>query len=198
MTINPDTASPEALARYQRFWGTLPPTAEQRAAARPKLYVDSQYNLQNYQSAPPKSRYAQGSESDHAYIQRLTPLLQHLTETLPQDELEAVARSYNEAVMRTERGTTHAQLREHLDARTAGGGAMAASPQERAAALGSRFGGREIAGQGHVTPGSLSARQPASAAQVNTAIREREAQRNAQPQATQVPTGSSGDGWLTR
>jgi HAMP domain-containing protein len=166
---------------------------------RPSIYVDSDYSLENYSRTPPRSRYEQApGESDHGYIQRLAPLLQHLAETLPADELEAVAKSFNAAVQRVEGGTSHAQLREQLDARKAGGGVMAATPQERAAALGSRFGGREIAGQGHVTPGSLSARQPASAAQVNVLIQQREEAQRAQPRATQIPTGSSGEGWLTR
>ena len=176
---------------------------------RPAIYTNAPVRtLGDYASATVASRYEPKSgESDHGYVARLTPLLRHLAESLPADELERVAAAYKSAVARLEGGTqTHAELREHLDANGPDQRGLfgISSPQERAAALGNRgFGsGRQVeanghlADAGHVTPGQGV--PPMSAARAMQIVRQREAEVRGQlPQHTDASQlRSTGAGFM--
>jgi hypothetical protein len=166
------------------------------------LYQDAEppKQLTDYQSASPVSKYAQRpSESDGAYIQRLSPLTKHLKDVLPADELATVAEQFNAAIGRLESDqASHAQLRANQDARGTTLGVTGLAPQDRAAALGHRgFGERTLTTNGHVQADVLADKQPMSNVAVHQLVREREAaQRGQPPQRTEIPTGSSGEGWM--
>jgi hypothetical protein len=118
-----------------------------------------------------------------------------LTNSLEASELERVAAQYNAAVQRIEVGEyTHSDLRRDLDQRNSGtnyGLYGASTPQERAATLGSRVGGREIERNGGLYGDSVG---PAPArADMRAAW---EAKNMPAFVRQQAPTGSSGDGWV--
>jgi hypothetical protein len=121
-----------------------------RPQGRPQIYdYTPPRTLSDYASQGPRSKWEQApNQSDRDYTAKLKPYLQHLAETLPPAELERVAASYNAAITRLEGGQySHTDLRRDLESRTSatGRGIMGTStPQDRAAALGSRWGGREI------------------------------------------------------
>jgi hypothetical protein len=123
--------------------------------------------LADYASAPVRSKFQQEpGESDTNFTKRLERAgLVHLTENLPAAELEVVSAEYNAAFQRLQGGQTHADLRAHLDSRQSGTGiglVGASTPLQRAQALGSRFGTRDVQGNGHLgaqvltTPGQPS------------------------------------------
>jgi hypothetical protein len=92
--------------------------------------------LDGYASAPRRSPWQQGgknpTETDQAYVNRLTPFLQNLTDTLDPKTLSVVASEYNSAVERLNDGQqTHEQLRERIENRSTGYGVgiMGATPQ---------------------------------------------------------------------
>ena len=190
-------SSPEAQARWQAFWkAPLPPTPEQLAAQRPQRYVPAGRSLESYVSTAPRSKYdPRPGESDHGYTARLRGIgLQHLAQVLDQATLERVSAAYNSAVQRLEGGTTHEQLRAQLDARAdgSGRGVMGSStPQERATALGSRFGGREIAKNGGLAD-SIAPAVP----RVDMAAAWQRQNLPAFAQRPEIPAGSSGSGFL--
>jgi hypothetical protein len=171
-------------------------------APRPQIYVEAP--VRDY-STPPPSKYGHRvSESDYAYVARLKPLLQHLTESLPQAELATVAQQYNDAVTRIEQGggpQTGQQLREQLAARQTGTGRGIygdATPQQRAQAVG-RFGGRQVEANGTASVEPISDGRPASVAEISAIMREREQQRQGQqPMRQEIPEGSSGTGIFIR
>jgi hypothetical protein len=169
---------------------------------RPQIYEQvTPRTLADY--GRPTSKYAQRQdESDQAFTSRLRGVgLQNLAEKLPEDELATVAGEYNAAVERINGGGPgdHDQLRAQLDTRQSGTGVglLSASPTERAAMVG-RWGGRQIAADRNHTVEAISANQPASMAQVNAIMRQREeAQKSAPPEHTDVPAmRSTGTGFL--
>src|SRR5580700_4314378 len=106
--------------------------------------------LASYSAKAPTSRYLpKAGESPHDYKVRLQGVgLVHLAENLPEAELAQVAEAYNQAVTALEAGPgSHTELRQRLASRTTGTdiGIMGASAEQRAVAVGSRFGGRELA-----------------------------------------------------
>jgi hypothetical protein len=127
------------------------------ATPKVNLYADSQtyQGLGGYASATPRSKFAQASgESDHAFTSRLQGIgLVHLADALDEDTLATISEQYNAAVTRLEGGETHADLRQRLASRTTGTGIgiMGGNAEQRAQAVGSRFGGRELAGEGHLS-----------------------------------------------
>lgn len=144
--------------------------AEQYRAERRQHSASMIYNppsapaqkIQIYDNTPPKtladraavprvSQYEQrASETDHGYLARLQPLLRHLAEMLAEDELGRVAECYNAAVRRTE-GASHADWQAQRAARQAGERVdVLGTPAERASALGSRWGTRNLEGNGHL------------------------------------------------
>ena len=149
--------------------------------AKRSPYVASTYQgLSGYRQEKPSQFEQAPGESDAAYTARLRPFLQHLTESLPAAELDAVAKSYNEAITRLENGgETHDELRARLAQSYPGSGGLSsglgstsvaangigifgsASPQERAQALGSRGHGiRDIPAQGQLRRSSDPATEP--------------------------------------
>lgn len=174
-----------------------PAPAPAPVSAVPRIYAESTYQgLSGYTTSGPVSKFSQrAGESDQAYVNRLRPLTAHLAEQLPADELATVTGQYNEAVERLNGGQTHADLRQHLATRQGvGTGIMGNSTAtERAAVVGSRFGGREIQAQGQLIPEPVSGVAPMSASEINAVIRQREAARQGQ-----IPTGSSGEGIFVR
>ena len=170
-----------------------------------------------YDSTPPKtldhySGQAQTSkhllrpgESAWAFKARTERTgLRHLSENLPAAELEAVAAAYNGAVEHLEGGTVDQQVRETPVGRwgevrgslglanVTGRGIMGtSSPQERATALGGRFGGREIERNG----GLANSIGPAPARVDMAAAWERQ-RLPGYAQRTEIPAGSSGTGFL--
>lgn len=171
-------------------------------AARPQIYVEAP--IRDYSARPPSKFAQKAGESDYAYVARLRPMVQHLSETLPQAELAVVAEQYNGAVTRIEQGggpQTGQQLREQLAARQTGVGRGIygdATPQMRAQAVG-RFGGRQVEANGTATVEPISDGRPATAAEINAIMREREAARQGhQPMRQEIPEGSSGTGIFVR
>lgn len=167
-------------------------------APRPSIYASTPPKaLSDYASSAPPSRYAQrAGESDEAFTSRLQGIgLNHLAETLPRPEIVAVAGEYNAAVERLASGAlNHDQLRAQLSARAEGTGRGimgTGTPQDRASVLGSRFGGREIAKQG----GLADSIGPAPARVDMAAAWERQ-RLPVYAQRQEIPTGSSGTGFL--
>lgn len=192
MTLNRPAAS---------MWGSqLLPTAEQKAAARPSVWTQApQRSLADYTSPDPAAAYMQRpGESDHGYVVRLRHQLQALNDRLDPASLAKVAESYNAAVVRTEQGTGPADLRAQLAAGGSGVGVYGTmTPQQRAAAVQAR--NATVAGQGDVAHQALD--RPAglaSMASLNQIMRQREAERlGQQPKRAELPSGSSGTGWIT-
>jgi hypothetical protein len=167
------------------------------------LYADSRayQGLESYASAPMSSKYDQGNLSDVAYTQKLKPLLQHILEEL-QDEpelLQRIADQYNAALQRVEGGQTHEQLGEHLDSRTTGTGVGlggVTTPRQRAQALGSRWGGRDVQANGH-----LVSHVPSTPGQPSLSMLSRLPKQEPVriPQRTDISSmRSSGEGWTAR
>lgn len=209
MTTN-QYSSPEAQGRWVSFWGAeLPATPEQKAGARPQIYVNTPpKSLADYAQAVPKSRFEQANELDFAYIKRLEGTgLQHLAEVLPTAELQRVVDCYNQARQRLEGHTETAdELRQRLAARTTGVdvGLMGSgdTPYQRAAMLGSRghSGQQTVEANGHLVG---SAAQPlnltrSGATHVAIDILSRLPRKDvpAFAQRPVVAGGSSGDGWV--
>lgn len=150
--------------------------------------------LTDYASAPRASKWDQPTLklSDAGYTQKLRPLLRHLAEILPPEEFESIVQQFQAAEARVNGGQTHADLRASLDARTSGTGVDGmGTPQERASALGSRFGGRELEHSGHVLPPSV----PGSVS-LSMLARVPKKDGPAMPVRPAIPYGSSGEGWL--
>lgn len=151
--------------------------------------------LQSYQSRSVDPLAQRPGESAEAWRRRVQSVIRHL----PADEAQARLAAIEQASA----VQSHEQLRAQLDGRQGNGtGIMGnATAQERAVALGSRWGGREIAGQGELaaqalaTPGQASPTY--SNAEAYAIARAREAEMRGQmPQRTEIPAGSSGEGWV--
>ncbi len=174
------------------------------ANRRPSIYADTPayLGLGSYTRSQQSKFLPKPGQSDQDYTSKLRPLLAHLAESLPADELALVTEAYKSAEERLQGGQTHAQLREQLDNRNSGTGVGvmgAASAQARGAIVGSRFGGRSPVAQGSLavralyTPGQG---QPMTAADAYAIARQRDAERQGQqPQRQEIPAGSSGTGW---
>lgn len=166
---------------------------------RPQIYDNTPpKQLGDYRTSAPRSKYTQRpGESDHGFTARLQGIgLNHLADTLPVPELAAVAGAYNAAVERIASGAlTHDQLRRSLDARNSGTGVgimgRDASPHQRASALGSRHGGRQIERNGGL--GTSVGPAPAS---VDLAAAWQRQNLPAFAQRPDIPSGSSGDGFV--
>jgi hypothetical protein len=171
---------------------------------KPSIYAQAEpRTLSDYASQPARSQFEQRpGESDDAYANhRLNGLLQHLAETLPPDELAAVADSFNAAVRRLEGSAqTHADLRKQLDARQSGTGRgiIPGGPADRATDLGGRWGGRQVEANGHVTVASISDNPTMSSIAAHAIARQRAAeQRGQQPQHSDLSgLRSSGSGFI--
>lgn len=183
---------PQGLGAEYRAWRRqtsasaiyAEPTAP---AAGPDLYVARQYGgLDSYAGAKADPLAPRPDESREAYQRRILSVAR----ALPDEEVQARLAAVDERI------ASHNELRQHLDGRTTGTGIgiMGLSPADRAAAVG-RFGGRQVEANGTATVEPLSDGRPASAAEINMIMREREAARQGQqPQRTEIPTGSSGTG----
>jgi hypothetical protein len=162
------------------------------APARPQIYEHATpKTLADYGKATSKFGQRQG-ESDQAFTARLRSVgLQNLAEQLPADELAAVAAAYNAAVERTNSGPgDHDVLRQHLDARQSGTGIglFGMSAAERGA----------LVQQRPAAMTDLDSRStPMSPAAMRQAMNEREAAMRGQPpQRQEIPTSSSGSGFI--
>jgi hypothetical protein len=175
----------------------------QAPASRASIYTQVQpKTLADYQQVKPSRFEQRPDEGDVSYVARVKGLIHHLAEELDPAEMERVATSWNSAVARIEGGVqTHAQLRERLDAKRDGTGRGlfgAASPTERATAFravspGSSMSESSLQFLGHIqgqfgTPGQAAVRR-LYASDIK--------QPNQQPQRPEIPSGSSGEGWMT-
>jgi hypothetical protein len=162
--------------------------------------------LGDYSGRAPASKHLpRPGESAWAFKARTERTgLRHLSENLPPAELEAVAAAYNGAVEHLEGGTVDQQVTQTPVARwneVRGSLGLAnvvdrgifgtSSPQERAMALGGRFGGREIERNGGLANsiGPAPARVDMAAAWERQRLPE-------YAQRTEIPAGSSGTGFL--
>lgn len=200
-----ENSSAEAKARYARFWGALPLTAEQRATQRPQRYSQGYQGLQAYSQVTTSKFLPHPGQSDMDYTRKLERVLPHLADQIPADEMAQVVEAYNGAVERLNGTQTHTELRQHLAGRQGvGTGVMGNStPQQRAAALGSRWGGRDIRADGDLANRALQAPgQPVitSASQINQIMAQREAERTGPPvqHADVRQLRSTGTGWMAR
>ena len=193
-----ENASAEAKARYARFWGGgLPELPEQRAArlaaARQARYDAPQYGgLTGYQSKDADKLDRQPGESTEAWRRRVLRVARHL----PEEEVEARLAAIDQA----EQPPTFEALREQLDQRTSGTGVGimgASSPTQRAAAYHASLNRRGRDGSALTYQPDATTR-PASMAEINAIIAEREAaRRGQQPQRVDVSSmRSSGSEFL--
>jgi hypothetical protein len=153
---------------------------------RPSIYVDNPYSgLESYSREKADPLAKRPDESEENWLRRTAVYR-------PAAELEALAEAEKQA------WDEHRAL---ADRRVGSGTGLYGNetPQSRAAVLGHRgFAERAVeAGRGNLAGRveSLAANRPASAADINAILKEREAERmGQQPVRQTIPAGSSGEG----
>ena len=175
----------------------------QRTVSRPDLYLGSeQYRgLESYGRVARSKHEPRDGESAFAYLQRVDrpAFLQHMADELPDDEFARVQKAVEAARQKVTEGVgDHAALRERLENRTSGTGIglFSMNADARAASWNAR---PNITGQEHLSAGNAAPARSASLADVRAAIRAKElAQKGQHPQRQEIPSASSGTGWLVR
>lgn len=184
------TSSPEAQARWQAFWkAPLPPTPEQLAAARPQRYVPAGRSLDSYASKQSDPLGRRPGESTESWRRRVLAVVRHL----PEDEAAARLAAIDQADQQ-ERPRSGEELHAQLQARQSGVNVgVMGRVEDRASALGSRFGGREI-----VKNGGLAESIGPAPARVDMAAAWERQRLPVYAQRQEIPSGSSGEGIFVR
>jgi hypothetical protein len=212
----------------------LPTLPEQRAAAAAKTRQTYEtgpayQGLESYSRVTRSKHLPRAGESDHAYIARLRSTgLEHLAESLPEDELAAVGEAYNAAVQRAEdpdlaksvrrmsvndykQARGDLGLRENVDI---GGGGVKFG-YHGSSVIGNGIGifdlspdqraaawnaRQRVTSQSHLSAPDSAPARPASMADVRQAIQAKEQAQRGQPVEHPDLSGlqSSAEGWLTR